>query len=202
MKYASIDIETTGLNSERHQILSIGVIIEDTKLKLPFSEIPKLHLAITRQGDFTGSLFAINLNRELLAVLNQYQQMRTAIEREMFSKTVNMVFTEEPRVALLVSEFLAANGIKPEDGRTYLTVAGKNFGTFDKLFLEKLPKFSEHIKIRQRILDPVHYYIDWSKDEDLPSLSTCKERAYYSPGVSHNAIEDAWDVIMLMRNQY
>ena len=44
MKYFSIDLETTGTDSEKDQILSIGVIFEDTSLKLPFEDIPKLHL--------------------------------------------------------------------------------------------------------------------------------------------------------------
>ena len=46
MRYTSIDIETTGLDPERHEILSIGIIIEDTEKKLPYNEVPKLHLAI------------------------------------------------------------------------------------------------------------------------------------------------------------
>jgi oligoribonuclease (3'-5' exoribonuclease) len=41
-----VDVETTGLEKDRYQILSIGAIIEDTSKKLPFDEIPKFHAAI------------------------------------------------------------------------------------------------------------------------------------------------------------
>ena len=43
MKYISIDIETTGLDPENCQILSIGAVIEDTLNQLPFEELPTFH---------------------------------------------------------------------------------------------------------------------------------------------------------------
>ncbi len=48
MKYLSIDIETTGLDPLKDQLLSFGAIIEDTENPLPFDEIPKFHAAIKR----------------------------------------------------------------------------------------------------------------------------------------------------------
>ena len=46
MIYLSIDLETTGLEKDRYQILSFGAILEDTEKKLPYDEIPKFHAAI------------------------------------------------------------------------------------------------------------------------------------------------------------
>ena len=37
------------------------------------------------------------------------------------------------------------------------------------------------------------------EDERLPDLLTCKERAGIKGKVTHKAIEDAWDVIELLR---
>jgi hypothetical protein len=85
---------------------------------------------------------------------------------------------------------------------SYITVAGKNFGTFDKLFLEKLPRWKQLIRTRSRLIDPSVLFVDWKNDNDLPSLNTCKERAGVSGAVSHNALEDAWDVIQVMRKFY
>jgi hypothetical protein len=83
-----------------------------------------------------------------------------------------------------------------------INVAGKNFGTFDKLFLERLPRWKQAIRIRQRIIDPSLLFTDWKVDDSMPSLDTCKIRAKLDGGVTHNAIEDAWDVIQLLRTQY
>jgi len=84
----------------------------------------------------------------------------------------------------------------------HITVAGKNFGTFDLRFLEKLPRWNQLIKVRQRILDPTILYTDWKNDESLPSLSKCKKRANMTEVVSHDAVEDSFDVIALLRKEY
>jgi hypothetical protein len=73
---------------------------------------------------------------------------------------------------------------------------------FDKLFLEKLPKWNTYIEIKKRIIDPAVLFADWQNDEVLPNLTTCKIRAKTGDNVTHNALEDAWDVIELMRTQY
>ena len=83
-----------------------------------------------------------------------------------------------------------------------INVAGKNFGTFDKLFLEQLPWWQKLIRVRSRILDPSILFCDWNEDDSLPSLIRCKERANIEGIVTHNALEDAWDVIELLRKHY
>jgi hypothetical protein len=83
-----------------------------------------------------------------------------------------------------------------------LNVAGKNFGTFDKLFLQELPWWKKLIRTRQRVLDPAILMVDWKKDISLPNLTTCKERAGIEGVVTHNALEDAWDVIEVLRKFY
>jgi hypothetical protein len=81
-------------------------------------------------------------------------------------------------------------------------VAGKNFGTFDKLFLQELPWWQKLIRTRQRVLDPAILMVDWKNDKSLPNLTTCKERADIQGIVTHNALEDAWDVIEVLRKFY
>ncbi len=58
-----------------------------------------------------------------------------------------------------------------------INVAGKNFGTFDKLFLQELPWWQKLIRTRQRVLDPAILLVDWIGDKSLPNLTQCKERA-------------------------
>ena len=213
MKFVSIDIETSGLDSEKNQVLSIGAIVEDTQLKLPFEEIPKFK-AIVLQRQITGSPRAIDMNKEIIYYMGQYLEgngdMKQRIEIES-----QYEFFEEEDVAKQLFRFLFINGhqygltdvsqmCEKIKGVTYpfINVAGKNFGTFDKLFLNKLPWFQKLIHVRQRILDPAILHVDWINDESLPSLSECKERTKIKGEVTHDALDDAWDVIQILRKSY
>ncbi len=225
MKYLSLDIETTGLSSENDQILSLGIIVEDTTKKLPFEEIPKFHVAIVRER-IEGDLFAINLNKDLLQTINTWKgsdsEGKKAIE-----ELSGMKFIREEEVSTSLFNFLFINGLLDEslynplsnnnvqiiDGHmipmiglrtpvSYLNVAGKNVATFDKLFVEKLPRWKQFFKIRQRIIDPTVFFTNWNEDDQLPNLTTCKERAGTGSEVTHDAIDDAWDIVQLLRTQY
>lgn len=225
MKYLSIDIETTGLDSENNQILSVGVIVEDTEKKLPFEELPKFHCAIVHK-EIRGSLFALNMNKELISTINHWDISDSYMRAKIEEKT-GMIFLKESEVCEHLFRFLFRNGIINSslyfsetnhmveifDGVSYpavnrvktpshLNIAGKNFGTFDKLFLEKLPRWKQLFKVRQRIIDPTILFTNWNEDDQLPNLTTCKERANTGGEVTHDAIQDAFDVIELLRTQY
>lgn len=225
MKYLSIDIETTGLNPENHQILSVGVIVEDTIKKLPFDKIPKFHCAIVRE-ELVGGLFALNLNKDLISLINHWSTSNEEMRKKIEEKH-QMIFCKEDEVVQHLFRFLYRNNVldnsvydrnintvceqidgvmypilKSNITKSHLTIAGKNFGTFDKLFIERLPRWQQVFKVRQRIIDPTILFTDWQNDESLPNLTTCKERAKTGGEVTHNAIDDAWDVIQLMRTQY
>jgi hypothetical protein len=226
MKYLSIDIETTGIDPENDQVLSVGIILEDTSKKLPFDEIPKLHIAILRDR-ISGSPYAINMNADLIETINSYQTAVDQDEKNDMVHFTGMQFMKEEEVAEAIYQFLYINGISSEktteinigqqvkwiEGHlvpvvnlrtkpVIVTVAGKNFGTFDKLFLERLPNWKKLIRIQQRVIDPAVLFVDWAKDNSLPNLSECKSRAGLPEIVTHNAVEDAWDVIELLRKQY
>ena len=223
MKYLSIDIETSGLDSENNQILSIGAIVEDTENQLSFDDIPKFHVCILAD-QLTGSPFALNMNRELIKTMVHYQTTSEQDEKNDLVHMTGMKFLQRDNVVEEFYDFLFENGfvqfntdightVKVKNGKTYpimtskmkpasINVAGKNFGTFDKLFLERLPRWKQAIRIRQRIIDPSILFTDWKNDIAMPSLDTCKQRARLDGVVTHNAIEDAWDVIQLLRTQY
>jgi oligoribonuclease len=209
MKYVSIDIETTGLDPVKDQILSIGAVIEDTTKDTPLSELPRIHLVIQRDR-IEGNPFACSMNWKLLELMSrasQSEQKKTAIEMEH-----NMTFVPENVAAMMLRNFLEKNeagsielkseSFQPPYIKTTvvkIAVAGKNFATFDKLFLEQLPFWDTQIKVKSRVLDPAILFVDWENDKDLPNLQTCKERAHMDGKVAHDAIDDALDVIALMR---
>lgn len=200
MKYLSVDVETSGVDPLNNQILSIGIIIEDTEKKLSFEDVPKFHCAILHEN-ISGNLFALNMNKELISLINLYNISKDDL-REKIEEKNKMLFLKETEVAGAISGFLVKNGYDYTDGFIKFTAAGKNFGTFDKLFLENLPHWKHLFKVSHRNLDPSILFVDWKNDKEIPNLTTCKERAGTGDIVTHNAIEDAWDVVQLLRTQY
>jgi oligoribonuclease len=207
MQYLSIDIETSGLDREKNQILSIGAIFEDTKKQLSFEEIPKFHAAILHE-EIKGSFRAISINADLISLIADYRDCKTPEARNEITAKTGISFFREEEVVQNFFNFLCDCGLSEERTMSSqmkplsINCAGKNFGTFDKLFLEKLPRWQQAIRIRQRILDPSILFVDWKEDLEIPNLSTCKRRAGMNEVVTHNALEDAWDVIQLMRKFY
>lgn len=224
MRYVSIDIETTGLDREACQILSIGAVIEDTNNPLPIEDLPTFHCAINRNA-FHGEITALAMNASLIALMSEYKNARTNEDREAIVKQSGMQFLDEDQVVDSLFQFFFDNGLVEFDpqslakkgrilngklypmltssmSKVYLTVAGKNFATFDKIFLERLPRWKQVFSIRQRIIDPSILFTQWETDESLPSLLQCKQRAGIQGKVTHNAVEDAIDVIQVLRTQY
>lgn len=225
MKYVSIDCETSGLNPEKCQVLSIGAVVEDTNNLLPLEELPTFHCAILH-NEIHGELFALNMNKDLMSKIVEYQTAKGEAAKEAVEKKYNMIFRKEKDAVVEFWKFLIRSKviefdlelrghiqwdvenecsyplIGPNTPVSHITVAGKNFATFDKLFLERLPRWKQLFKIRQRTIDPTILYTSWSTDESLPNLSTCKNRAGLGTTVTHNADEDAMDIIKLMRKQY
>lgn len=195
MKYASIDIETTGLNEQTCQILSVGIVIEDTNNILPFDKIPKLHLVLIEKN-IQGEIYALNLNKDLISLINQFHTLDPA-EQDELAKEKSVIFTSREFVAKRVNDFLLSNNLYNK-----LTVAGKNYTGFDLKFLSKLPHWND-LNIHRRVIDPASLFVDWSQDDELPSLELCKQRAGLdNTVVTHNAIEDAFDVIEILRTKY
>jgi oligoribonuclease len=224
MKFISIDIETTGLDAETNQILSIGAVVEDTNNLVPFDELPKFHAVIKRESVY-GSIFALNLNKDLIQSMKDYSEARTPELKEELEQSFGAKFYEEDEVVEALFQFCYRNGlvqidpdflnrhVKVVNGRiypiissnmkkTYLNCAGKNFAGFDKKFLERLPRWKQVFSIRNRVLDPGILFVDWVNDESIPSLDQCKQRAGINGAVTHNAVEDAMDVVMLLRKVY
>jgi oligoribonuclease len=238
MKYISIDIETTGLDPENCQILSIGAVLEDTTNFVPLDSLPSIHIAILHEN-IKGSMFAINMNAELIGSIVKYQNAKTEEEKIQMSNDTKTIFVKEEDAVKQLFDFLCqSNFLKQEapdnffvdamkqnniaaikkDGEVFtpvlvdkmkpfhITVAGKNFASFDQRFLERLPRWKQAFKIRSRILDPAVLFVDWKKDESLPGLNDCKSRSgikgFEDGYVAHNAEIDARDVVALLRTKY
>ena len=224
MKFCSIDIESTGLDLEKCQVLQIGAIIEDTLNIKPLEECPTFNCIIIHD-ELTGSPFALNMNKMIIRHIRDWQ-IADEDGRKQMSDLLKIDFLRSHEVAEHFHYFLFRHGLSdtPKDilagghrfmykgdsipkinnktKPTKITVAGKNFGTFDKIFLERLPRWNSLVRFKQRILDPSALYVDFFNDEEIPNLKTCKERAGIGGVVTHDAVEDAWDVILVLRKKY
>jgi DNA polymerase III alpha subunit (gram-positive type) len=201
MKYISLDIETTGLDRENDQVLEIGAIFEDTNKQLSFEEIPKFH-AILNHPRYSGTPFAIDLNQRIFKILAGRTFLKDD-EQVAYDDKFNIV-----RAINVSMEFYKWLYNTTKTSNMYgepikIIVAGKNVASFDIPFLENIPNWNHsRIKFGHRVIDPAMLYIDFNSDLSVPSLETCLERAEFSPNVTHNAIEDAWDVIKVLRKKY
>jgi hypothetical protein len=199
MKIVSIDIETTGLDHNTCQILQVGAVIEDT-VKIPaLKDLPRFS-CIVEHPIYTGQPFALNMNNWIIKIL---ASLETATKEQRIQIRQDNRIMGEGLVANALWLFLTANGIKPnpdsKSDQVQITVAGKNFGTFDKPFLEALPNWSSKIQVKQRIIDPAILYVNWLEDENLPNLNECMKRGGITGEVTHDAVQDALDVIKVLR---
>lgn len=189
MRYLSIDLETTGANPDTCQIIEFAAVLEDTSSpQVPVEDLPCIRLVVHHEH-LSGNVAALALNAKLL------QQIADAAAKNNLPPDHCLPLEVLPRFA----EFLDKQGV---DRKRSLVAAGKNFASFDLPFLYQLPGYGELIRISNAVIDPALLYLDWQKDRRLPNMSACKARAGFSDHVSHTALDDARDIIRLLRRFY
>jgi len=201
MKFLSLDIETTGLDRDLDQVIEFGAIIEDTNNQLSFEEIPKFH-AIIKHKRYSGSAFAINMNQRIFKILADRVLIRNEEEKNQYDLKHNICSVHE-----LARDFYNWVYHELKTGVGYnesivATVAGKNYNGFDGQFLSRIPEWNDLFRFKHRVLDPATLYWNPALDTELPSLDECLKRAGIDEFVSHNAVEDAWQVIRVLREMY
>lgn len=193
MRYVSLDLETSGSDPLRHQVLELAAVVEDTRrtATTPLTELPSFRRAL-RHPELTGTAGALALNARLLAEL---------------SDKTNADASDICTPAEVLSQlraFLLANGFRADvKDRVSFTIAGKNVGVFDIPFLRQLPGWGTIIRAEPAVLDPASFYLNWHKDSRLPSMLICQARSGVpEPHVAHEALADALEVVRLLRPFY
>tara|TARA_R110000772_G_scaffold120186_1_gene226378 strand:- start:140 stop:823 length:684 start_codon:yes stop_codon:yes gene_type:complete len=213
MIYLSIDIETTGIDrDDKGNALTIefAAILEDTDTVLPYDQLPKFERRIAYPDQpLVGEPYAMAKmprNVETIALLADRGNLVNAEERQEFDEEngvcVFWEFAHQFRDWLIDIGYLDVTARLGNEKKSWLTVAGKNFIGFDLRFLKKLPNWSKFFDVRSRVLDPAIMFVDWKSDNAPPSLDKCKQRCGISGVVTHKAIDDAWDVVRLLRADY
>ncbi len=182
MIYVSIDLETTGLDPERCQIIEMGAVVADSSMQDgPIAALPTFHTYVT-QPYWTGESYALSMHSQIF--------------RRIATKESGYSYIEPVYLTEVFTEWLYNSGVSPK-----IVVAGKNFGAFDLPFLRKFSGMAE--LFGHRFIDPAMLYFDPMLDERIPDLQTCLYRAGLgNREVSHTALEDAQDVVRVLNGAF
>ncbi|MHA2136083.1 MAG: exonuclease domain-containing protein [Candidatus Thorarchaeota archaeon] len=181
--FVSIDIETTGLDPSKCDIVEIGAVIDDWLT--PLDDPPTFHTYV-KQDMYRGEPYALSMHPKIFR--------RIATEEEGWAYMYPGEAVEQ------LGLWMTANGAyDTTHGKHRAVVAGKNFANFDDKFLRQLPKFDERVRYLHRVLDPAMLYWNPVTDEKPPNTKTCMERAGLTGEVAHTALEDAFVVTKLIQ---
>lgn len=217
MKYVVIDIETTGVpgkdgNLEDLQIIEFGAVIEDTNNLLPLDDLPQYN-RIIRHEQYKGGAFAINMNARIFEILAGRENYRRGEELDAYDKHHGIIsikdlakdffeFLYEHFRKNATDDFTILLGPNYQEAPFTITPAGKNFDAFDRKFIDLIPKWGQYVKLRHRTIDPTSMYIDWYNDDTPPGLGDCLSRAGVPKIVTHKAVQDCLDTLLVIRKEY
>jgi len=184
MKYLSIDLETTGLDPDKDQILSIALVWE-TGDNTPVADLPSKHWYLDHER-LSGHCYALNMNHEIIQAL---------VTKQLPPETDLISPTELNHAILSWLDELEPDRPDP------IILAGKNVAGFEVPFLRaaNVSRFWHY-----RMLDPGSMYVEAS-DSAMPSLKQCIKRAGLDPfqyGKEHDALRDARMVIECVRQKW
>ena len=189
MKYISIDIETTGLDPDMHDIVEFGAIIDDLDDDSPSHPIFHCYFEPPFNGNFIGSPYALSMHAEKFERIAHPQPGNLIISPKLLG--------DHFRDWLLVNSFeYNSHG----SFKVSIVAAGKNFGSFDLQFLKRKSNLLDFVDIHYRMIDPCILYYE-PGDIMLPSMDKCLERAGIDKTVTHNAVDDAMDIVKLIRHK-
>jgi len=180
MKYISLDLETTCLTPSPENILMISMVVENTEDVKPLEELPHFTCFVD-QEDFKGSAFALGMNGWILDIISNRVENKTGYPVYCLDSWV-------PDALEFIKKHFP-------NGRANL--AGKNVAVFDYQFLPQ----AIQAKFRHRMIDPGSIFLDWNQDK-IMGLGDVKKTLKLDSYVSHNAYEDALDVIRILRESY
>lgn len=205
MRYVSLDLETTGIDWEQHQVIEIGAVVDDTSWDRPLDDLPVYH-AYVYHRTLRGTPFALNMNQRILDVFIEYenalQGKENSFELPPGSKMLTKESVAQSFQSWLFREYVEASARKDSmEGALRVVFAGKNFATFDLRFLEKLPRWEKCVNPARRVLDVGSMYFE-AEDKEVPNIKTCIERAYLQGMFrEHFAVDDALSVVELVRRR-
>lgn len=200
MKAISIDIETTGLDANFNQILEIGLVAFDTHKPFIQTKDNTLHIVFVQENIY-GNIYALEINKVLITEMcevNKQLKKENKLQKTIEQVDKTIIYTYSFNIKQFIDKFLHNNNYKSNEK---ITVAGKNFASFDKQFIDaNLELKSIFSNIRHRVLDIGSLYLT-EQDTEVPSLSICLQPAGLNNFVARTTVEDAIAVINCIHNK-
>ena len=189
MNYISLDIETTGLDPDVCDVLEVGAYYEDTEARASRDRLPCFHKYIWKPT-YNGEPYALAMNQRIFQKINE-------LKKE-WDKT-GFRPAELTTLDDLTRDFI--EWLQRYDINLPIPIGGKNVAGFDLPFMRNFQGWAS-LKFHHRVIDPGMLYFDALNDKVPPDLKECKKRARLPEHVSHEALDDAWDVIQLVREKF
>lgn len=183
MRYISLDIETTGLDPERDQVLQVAMVAEDTdNLEIAVEELPSF-TCLVKHERYEGGAFALAMNHELLEMLAGKGKREASAQIFDGDRDLRQPAEWEDQAMAWLRK-----------RERPLVAAGKNVSGFDLRFFHPDLRGMFH----HRTVDPGSVFIDFSQEAPM-GLEAIKKRLGIPGGVAHDALEDARDVVRVLR---
>lgn len=198
--YVSIDIETTGISMDC-EVLQISAVYDD--FVTPIEELQTLDIKMYYKK-FVGEPVAIQMNQKLL---NDMAESRKSDAGQItFMNPAHALTVLLPWLNRRHQECLKFDKEQENNQNGRLIIAGKNAASFDipriKQFIAKYgtPKESKLFEriTSYKVLDPGSMY--FSDYGYMPSLTEINKKIGRE-AVTHNALDDAFDVVYAVRNK-
>ena len=172
--YVSLDIETTGVDKQKSHVLQLAAVYDNGDSLKSLQTFTRI---IKWKKINHGEEYAMNLNKTLLSKTRDEPGVTSVIQaRQDFSNWLDRV---QPK------------------GK--LTAAGKNVAGFDLPILQNNVNKFYLRRFLVRCLDPGSMYsTDFNHIPSLNEINTLLNRK----AVSHDALEDAWDVVHAIRYKW
>lgn len=204
--YVSLDIETSGIDTEKSEILELGFVYDDGVSA--FSQLKRHNFILKLPSLSFASFSALNMNARLIKAIHEGKDPQLAEVPYAFGVLLETLH----EASAAAYKWDMDRNRKPSQR---ITLAGKNVASFDlpiiKSFLTRYAAtewtgpFSDSLdtlnsilgKLQHRTLDPGSMYVaDFGY---VPSLDEIKTFMGIKDGVSHCAVEDALDVVDAIR---
>ena len=179
MKYISIDIETTGLDPEKHQILEFAAAYDDLENPVPIEQLPTFVRRIY-WDDLVINRYCLKLHRGLLKEIAEDHA-------DLYETSCGNIVTTIDQLSGHFMTWLSLIGV-----RKNYNVAGKNFAGFDGLFLKKVPGFPPWF---YRVIDVGSMFLTREMSK-IPGLGKIVEGE-----PEHRALPDALAVVKAIRQK-
>ena len=212
-----IDTETTSIKPENGELLSFACVLEDTNNIKPVEELPYFY-CVFKLNKLKGEPYALNMNRELIREISEGESENLINKNDFLQLFNNFLCKNKLSHHTSDRSFLVPKNMRvkgesvnvlypslPSGPKKPIKIksCGKNFANFDGPWIrEKIPFFNEYFQFHHRVLDPGSMFVDFKNDEWIPDLKECMVRSNVQGEVSHNALEDCYDLIKCLRTKY